>query len=884
MSRSRFMILRGISVLLVLIASAYAWGDSPCDPPAWWDHFPRVVEASTLAAAQAYHATVAMNSAATDPGWGTFGQQWSFNPTRLQAFAVQGIRSASYNETFGQSYCYIAQIGLPLPGQDLNQILYSHWSWYWYLGGGPIEWVGAKNWYDDETFARPYTRTHSLYGGPPMRYPDGTIATGYNGPSSDPRNHRVYDAGCSKNILGQISYEPVYNTMVNNINPATGQPYGPLTGLLYIPADNKYTGLIMFHKDSACPHWNDYTYASTYQAVREVGLQASWTDNFGDWDSFNRRPVERGFGDWSVVRFRDYLAAHFTPAQLTAMGVTNLATFDIREKFKQIAAGWGWDGVNLNHSVWESVQWQNEPLWLAYTIYKRQIGTEALAEYYHTMKQAAQDGGLAEDFLIMGNDSDTIGWGRGLPDLVCTELTVNWNLISGPRGFMLPPVGRLAPCYKATRESARSHFISLWLYNSGAETVCTNPNLCWTLFSEMLANHALPKFDESDPDGQVYFGNSALRSEFLSFVADHQADFGLRQPLDDVGIVYSTSTNLHERLPGNINGFDDTRGQLHLYAIWGWGTALGEMQYQYRMIPDWKLTAEALSSLKVLIVPEAEVFDANEVNTLITPWVQNGGLLLVTGISGNRSGENGNFAVYPGGYSFQTLTTISNKNTAPSQLLRSVGNGRVLYVRDNIGLTFYQNDAAVREILRSQMAVYMQSLLQGRRPMVVTPGNGCNSHVGITVFEDQCAGKLFADVINYNITVANDIKTPTAELVFTVQKPYWLLNKPYTARVISPTTVPTLTVVSPTSATLEVHLGPVLHYASVVLEAELSPDINRDQRINLGDFALLSGQWGIDDTCYAPNDWCQGTDLNRNHTPDLADLAILGELWLTTTP
>ena len=59
----------------------------------------------------------------------------------------------------------------------------------------------VHNWFDNEWFAQPWTRTHPTYGGPPMTYPDGTEATGYIGDPTDPRNSRVFDAGSSKEIL-----------------------------------------------------------------------------------------------------------------------------------------------------------------------------------------------------------------------------------------------------------------------------------------------------------------------------------------------------------------------------------------------------------------------------------------------------------------------------------------------------------------------------------------------------------------------------------------------------------------------------------------------------------------------------------------------------------
>ena len=74
-----------------------------------------------------------------------------------------------------------------------------NWELY---GGGTIDWIGVHNFFDDEAFAQPFTRTHPVYGSAPMTYPGGAVATGYAGDPADPRNSRVYDAGCAKNILG----------------------------------------------------------------------------------------------------------------------------------------------------------------------------------------------------------------------------------------------------------------------------------------------------------------------------------------------------------------------------------------------------------------------------------------------------------------------------------------------------------------------------------------------------------------------------------------------------------------------------------------------------------------------------------------------------------
>ena len=285
-----------------------------------------------------------------------------------------------------------------------------------------------------------------------MTYPDGTVAAGYDGPDTDPRNSRVYDAACSKNLLGELSIEYYI--------PPAGSP---TNGLVQIPGTGNYAGLLMFKKDATCPLWNDYVYASTLQAA-DAGVDGMWTDNYGPWDSLGRPPVNHAFGDWSVARFREHLANSFSPAELLAMGVSNVATFDVREYMKNIATSWGWDGSNLNSSVWGNSAWMNDPLWRAYLIFKRQTGTEALANYYSTVKAAALEGGKNE-FLVAGNDIPgfSLGWCRGDLDMVSTELSMGWKLSGGSTGITPPPVGRYASLYKLAREHAQSRFVNIWL-------------------------------------------------------------------------------------------------------------------------------------------------------------------------------------------------------------------------------------------------------------------------------------------------------------------------------------------------------------------------------------------------------------------------------------
>ncbi|MFA6174894.1 MAG: hypothetical protein WC701_14625, partial [Kiritimatiellales bacterium] len=684
-------------------------------------------------------------------------------------------------------------------GTNLTAILHTYWSWGTYTNG-TVRWAGAKNFFDDEDFARPYTRTHPRYGGPPMTYPDGTVASGYNGADTDPRNSRVYDAGCSKDVLGNLTIDS-YSYV------AAGAP----TNGLLLDGTN-YSGLVMFKKDSACPAWTDYAYASTLQAA-DAGLDGMWTDNYGPWDSFGNPPVRIAFGEWSVARFRPFLTNHFSTAELTGLGVTNVATFDIREHIKTAATGLGWDGTNLTTlALWKKPAWTNDSLWRAYEIFKRQAGTEALSNYYTTVKSAALAGGKPE-FLIAGNDIPgfQLGWTRGFLDMVSTEHVLGSHPSSG-NGFLPPPTGINVPFYKLAREHAQSRFVNVWFYNDKYTNELTHADLCNVLYYEMLATHTLPKLD---PSNSRLIGSASVNEAFFRFVGQAAPAYGARVPVEDVGVYYSSSSLLRRFTPG---GIPDKNVQPHQFAVWGWGTALGELHYQYRMVPEWKLTADLLATLRVLIVPNAEVFDPADTAAL-TPWVNAGGVLIVTGNSGNFLGESGNFNSNTNGYSLASLTSVGSTNGAPAQTNLAVGSGTVLYLRDNIGDSYY-SAYTNRPALLGSFADVMNSALSGRPPTRLV-ATDASSRTGITLYQDEAAGKLFVDVNNLNIDTNIWQISSNGAMTVEVALPAWMQGGSLTASVVSPQAVPPAagTALSP-SNTLTVSLGPVGIYAGVIIANE----------------------------------------------------------------
>lgn len=745
-----------------------------CDSRPWWDVLPREIGTKNLQLAIDYHANIATNGAGQDPGWGLW---WQYDNSTTdislrQSFEAQGIKSLSYYEGYGTAYCPIVEINGAVPAHTLHHF----WNWQAY-SGGTIKWAGAWTWFDDADFARPYTRTHPQFGGSPMTYPDGVVATGFfNNDPTDPRNSRVYDAGCSKNILGVLNIEDyVYNEVVNSNG-------GPYNGLLYIAEDNKYSGLVQFQKDSACPHWLDHAYASTKQSVALTSAHGTWTDNMSPWNSFfvAFAPVNNAFGDWSVARFRTYLQVNFLETTLRNWGVlgptgtyADLAAFDVRQFIRNIATTkFGWDGTNLKSNAWKKTGWRDEPVWRAYCIFKRQIGTQALVDYYNAVKLGAAHSGNF-DYFFQGNDTSTIsmGWLRGTIDQASTELGLGWNASAGPRGFGLPPYSRLSPFYKVAREMAKSRFVNVWLYNDGgyADELELTP-VVNALYYEMLATHTMPRLSPEDPR---YSGNPVANEAFFRFVADNMdSKIGNRVPIEDVGVYFSSSSMLVQQAPGCILTFDS---QPHGYSIWGWATALSELHYQYRIVPEWTLTRDVLGKLKILIIPHAEVFDPDDIPTL-DAWVRSGGILIVTGDSGARLGESGNFNS-SSVLTLSSLTGVSNWASAPVNNTQVIGSGRVRFIKENLGLSYYEANASTRSSLLQSLATELSTLLSAENEHCAIASINAPKTVGLTLYEDPDAARLSLDINNMNVSVAPDglsaTHTPSPAVDVTIYKPAW---------------------------------------------------------------------------------------------------------------
>ena len=811
--------------------------------PPWWDAYPLIVENATVERAIALNADCTFSTAYGDPSWGIYAQKVVAPGDTPSQMHAAGLNHIAYYEAFGESTTFAIELGALSP-EGYNTVPRHYWTWHTVAPqGGALRWAGPQNYFDAEDFCGPYTRLHPIYGagGRAMTYPDGSPATGYFGNDrSDPRKSRVHDAGGSKDVLGNLSINYGYRDEVAGDAAKSA-------GLLDV--GGRLAGHVSIGKDTACPMWIDQQRSSILHSVGTGGIDGIWADNFSSWDNLGYPPVKVAFGDWSVARFRQYLADNFDAPRLLSMGISDPATFDVRASLRARIAALGGNSNNLDDPAWNNAAWLDDPVWRAYKIFKRKAGTEALANYYTATKQAAAGMGRP-DFAVFGNDIPLISLGfvRGELDAVSTEMTPGWHMGSCSRGFMLPPVGRFAPAYKLGREHARSRILGVWMYLDGAfAPYKERSGAVNTLYYEMLANHALPMLHEGNANTTQ---DTGINGNFFSFVKMARTTFGARQPLADIGLYYSSSSLLANMTPA---GFPDMDNQPHGGAFFGWATALGNLHCQFRPIPEWKISPDTLAGLRVLVLPEAVAMDAAEV-AQIESWVRAGGRLIVTGNTGVRSGEAGNFETNAA-LSTAALTGVSSLASSPPTRLNAVGNGRVYFVRDNTGLAYFNaSTAAARASLIDTFSEAMAAVLDGQQTLL-TPAAPIPETVGLNVYEDAGSRRLFVDLNNYDLDLATDQVTPTPPVTFTVEAPGWLAparEADLRVTVLSPGETPAATVTKAGDNRLLVTVAPFTHYASVVITSAQNYPAVEAPALTPGGGVFHSGPVALAANCASP--------------------------------
>ncbi len=217
---------------------------------------------------------------------------------------------------------------------------------------------------------------------------------------------------------------------------------------------------------------------------------------------------------------------------------------------------------------------------------------------------------------------------------------------------------------------------------------------------------------------------------------------------------------------------------------------------------------------------------------MLESWVRGGGILIVTGDSGSRQGESGNLAANSA-LSLGPLTGVDIWSKAPESKDRNLGQGRVRFIRENIGLKYWSADANGRTAELPEISSEMSNILTAAHKSVALESSDAPATVGLTLYADKNAGELFVDVNNVNVTIAADKKSaaviPTPTINVSVDKPNWWnasQDKAVSAYAISPGGPVTLPSPVIHGDRIDLQIPPIDYYASIVLTSKplYSPD------------------------------------------------------------
>jgi len=844
----------------------------------WWKRY--LTFSSSPALAEELHARWTCGAPAGDPTWGPYGQfVTTLGPedmARYRTLKEAGLRWCAYTEGYGQCQLYaIAFVrredgALPVHENAPDVAKAERIAWNWEAKelkrGNLFGWVGVHNTVNNEEFAQPRFSMQSL-GFPMPMYPDGREAVGWTEGQSYPLNARVYDACCAKDINGELAIELFrMPAQANEADPTTGKPKGDIEGLYpFVPGPNYanyrnrfpdkkegepvYAAGVYLHKDIAAPFWAEAV-RTTMRQMLEHDVDSMWCDNFSPWDNFSAWPVRTAFGDWSEARFKDFLRERFSDDEIRDMGIDDFASFNVRHHLKEKAVGFGAEDPSYHWDIaWRDTRWLDDPVWNAYKVFKQKVGQEGLQSYYAAVHDEADKAGRP-DFCLAGNDTPgCLGWTRGeWLDMASSETGPEWNLLAGSRGFMIPPVGKMAVVYRAILEHQKGPYATSWYYLSPPyDKHRGNPEIGKVLAAEAFANSTFLKFHPNTRHPGTIEGHAWWNK----FVLGEEQQFGRRFIAADVGILYSPDNRLALMTPGGVPNFER---QPHAFGHWGFATAMIDGHIPYRVVVDWKLKSEFLKPFRSFVIPYAVWMD-DATAPMLDEWVRAGGRLVVTGPSGTRAATAGHFkkrtesilaslvgedmnlrgeagmerasgkVQYAIQDPFTAITVDDGAGQAASASTpadsdgvvsgdgapvhtRKVGKGTVIWTPTPMGLDYFVKDKERPSLL--------PRLLEMVGDSVLLDGKDLPSTVGVFLWQSSDGRTRFADLVNYNLDADADVVRPAENLRFRMRLPDGCGGVQVTT--LSPDEAAPATVAVEDGWAV-VHLGKLIHYASVKVVA-----------------------------------------------------------------
>jgi hypothetical protein len=257
-------------------------------------------------------------------------------------------------------------------------------------------------------------------------------------------------------------------------------------------------------------------------------------------------------------------------------------------------------------------------------------------------------------------------------------------------------------------------------------------------------------------------GTPETHREVTDFIHAAKGEWGDREPFARIALLYSPDSRLVHLTPGRLLGFE---AQQHAFDLMGWGTALSELHLQYAVLPEWRLTREALRDVRVLLLPSVEVLAPEAVASVLSPWVREGGWLILSGPCGARLDAKRGHARVPSAAGMPPelcrLAGLDPASPRPAVHQVAVGQGQVVLL-PSLGFDCYQQTPGERDLRVIEPAIREHLADHG----IVQPGPP--REVEVSVFRSPTRRVLFVDVANLDLDPDVGIEPKAHEVTLTL--------------------------------------------------------------------------------------------------------------------
>ncbi len=623
-----------------------------------------------------------------------------------------------------------------------GKMLYNGWSIPWWKG----EPVTAR-WFGLEAFMAnvPWSPwpTAQAYGLPTFTFPDGR-------PAAD----HLYDALAHRGLDGNWEFDFFANKGVtDDIARKTGldQISTSQSGREDMQGKSGWRTTRLVHVDLTNPQLRDYRRAELTRMIERVRPEGVHIDNHGDVHILY--PSRTAFGTWATHRFPDWLKANATPERLRGLGIDDPDKFDIRQYVIAKSADAS-DKPAQRAGRLRDPSWTEDPIWLAFLISHVDASLDYHRGVFRAGKEAAARAGL--DLLICGNVVPCFpgrALMRGACDIVHFECRSEGRY--GPyRATGLPPWGRiggLARLGAAISEAGYcwpSQYVPKHLSGAGHE------KLHGVLAFDCLANRGIMDYGHWYLDGYSP-GTEASAAHVNRFVRANAGLLKGRHYLADVGLVYCTWSEIATITP--------TMPITARYAdeYFGWAAFLDHHHAQWDLILAQDIAQGGLARFPIILLPSVSVLTDAQVAAL-RQYVDGGGRLIATGLSGTRGG--------PGDW-------LMLRSTGALEALRP--NARVRIDGGLPGADYWNKDrnpAASKKMMDLVSTDDGSGRLQTDAPATVS--------AQLNMLEGEKA--LALDLTNFDVDPATDARRPAAPCRVTLRLPKPFAGRALRARGLAP--------------------------------------------------------------------------------------------------